>query len=52
MGENNVFDLTSLADIDDHLTEIARNGARMMLATALEEEIKEFLNHHNYYSLN
>ena len=47
MKKNNVFNLSSLVDIDDPLTEIARNGAKMMLATALEDEVKNFLSAYN-----
>ena len=47
MKKNNVFNLSSLVDIDEPLTEIARNGAKMMLATALEDEVKNFLSAYN-----
>ena len=32
--------------VDDPLTEIAREGARRMLASALEAEVEAFLDHH------
>ena len=36
-------------EVEDMLTEIAREGARKMLATALEQEVNDFLAKHKQH---
>jgi transposase-like protein len=45
--KDNIIDLKKPAAIKDMLTEVIRNGARELLATAIEAEINEFLQAHN-----
>jgi putative transposase len=45
--KDNIIDLKKPAAIKDMLTEVIRNGARELLATAIEAEVNEFLQAHN-----
>ena len=46
MNENNVTQLVQPGEFTDLLTEIVRNGARSMLAQAVEIEAEQFLKAH------
>lgn len=52
MYKSTVFETEKLVKNEDHLTEIARDGARKMLAFALEAEIESFLEHHQGHRIN
>lgn len=41
MNENNVIDLAGREAGRDELTELLRNGARMLIAQALEAELQD-----------
>lgn len=43
MSNNNVVDLIQPGALTDHLTDVLRNGARILLIQALEAEVSEFL---------
>jgi transposase-like protein len=44
--KDNVIKLIQPGNVDDQLTEILRNGARALLAQAVEAEVAEFLGKH------
>ena len=46
MSKNNVFELIQPGAFDDQLTEILRQGARSLLAQAVEAEVADFLGKH------
>ena len=46
MNDNNITKLVQPGEFDDHLTEIVRNGARRLLAQAVEAEVEQFLAAH------
>ena len=46
MSNNNVFNLIQPGAFDDQLTEIPRQGARRLLAQAVEAEVADFLAKH------
>ena len=46
MSEDNVVKLLQPGSFDDPLTEVLRNGARALLAQAVEAEVAEFLAKH------
>jgi putative transposase len=46
MTDTNVFQLSQPGSFTDSLTEVLRNGARALLAQAVEAEVAEFLNQH------
>ena len=46
MTETNVFSLPGQGHLTDPLTEILRNGARALLAQAVEAEVADFLAKH------
>ena len=46
MPQDNVIKLIQPRPFDDQLTKILRNGARALLATAVEAEIADFLGKH------
>ena len=46
MTETNVFQLAQPGTFTDSLTEVLRNGARALLAQAVEAEVAEFLAQH------
>jgi len=48
MQKDNVITLKKPETNNDLLTEVIRNGARQLLAAAIEAEVKEFLDHHNH----
>ena len=50
MNENNVTQLVQPGEFTDLLTEIVRNGARSMLAQAVEIEAEQFLKAHEHLS--
>jgi len=43
VSNNNVVDLIQPGALTDHLTDVLRNGARILLIQALEAEVSEFL---------
>lgn len=47
MSKDNIVELRKPETISDLLTEVIRNGARQLLAAAVEEEVKAFLSQHN-----
>jgi putative transposase len=51
MEENNVIALRQLGDIADPLTEALRNGARALLAQAVEAEVAEALAAHAHLTM-
>ena len=46
MSNDNVFKLIQLGVFEDHLTEVLRNGARALLAQAVEIEVSGFIASH------
>ena len=46
MSKDNIIQLIQPASVDDLLTEILRNGARSLLAQAVEAEVADFLGKH------
>jgi len=46
MNKDKVFELRNPAGIDDPLTEVLRQGARRLLAQAVESEVEAFLSEH------
>ena len=46
MSKDNVIKLIQPGDVEDQLTEILRNGARSLLAQAVEAEVADFLGKH------
>ena len=46
MPNDNVIQLIQPGAFDDQLTEILRNGARALLAQAVEAEVADFLGKH------
>ena len=46
MSNDNVTKLIQPGAFDDPLTEVLRNGARTLLAQAVEAEVTAFLSHH------
>ena len=46
MSKDNIIKLIQPASVDDQLTEILRNGARSLLAQAVEAEVADFLGKH------
>ena len=46
MSNDNVFKLIQPGSFDDQLTEILRQGARTLLAQAVEAEVADFLSKH------
>ncbi|WP_291704963.1 hypothetical protein [Bradyrhizobium sp.] len=42
MSKDNIIKLIQPGNVDDHLTEILRNGARALLAQAVEAEAADF----------
>ena len=46
MSKDNIIKLIQSANVDDQLTEILRNGARALLAQAVEAEVADFLGKH------
>ena len=47
MSNDDIIDLIQPGMFDDHLTEVLRNGARALLAKAVEAEVADFLGHHS-----
>jgi hypothetical protein len=43
VSKDNIIRLNSAGNVDDQLTEILRNGARALLAQAVEAEVADFL---------
>ena len=48
MPNNNVTKLVQPGTFDDQLTEVLRNGARTLLAQAVNAEVAEFLAEHSH----
>ncbi len=46
MSNDNVIHLIQPGIFDDQLTEVLRNGARALLAKAVEAEVADFLGQH------
>lgn len=46
MSKDNIIKLIQPGNVDDQLTEILRNGARALLAQAVEAEVADFLDEH------
>ena len=46
MSKDNIIKLIHPGNVDDQLTEILRNGARALLAQAVEAEVAGFLDNH------
>ena len=46
MSNDNVFKLIQPGIFEDHLTEVLRNGARALLAQAVESEVSGFIASH------
>jgi len=46
VSKDNIIKLIQPGDVDDQLTEILRNGARALLAQAVEAEVADFLGKH------
>ena len=46
MSKDNIIKLIQPGNVDDQLTEILRNGARALLAQAVEAEVADFLGKH------
>lgn len=46
MEENNVLHLQAPAPVDDALTDVLRQGARKLLAQAVQEEVEAFIREH------
>ena len=46
MSKGNIIKLIQPGNVDDQLTEILRNGARSLLAQAVEAEVADFLGKH------
>ena len=46
MSKDNIIKLIQPANVEDQLTEILRNGARSLLAQAVEAEVADFLGKH------
>ena len=46
MTDTNVFQLSQPGTFTDPLTEVLRNGARALLAQAIEAEVADFLGSH------
>ena len=46
MSKDNIINLIQPGNVDDQLTEILRNGARALLAQAVEAEVADFLGKH------
>ena len=42
-NNNNVITLSSLPEVNDMLTETIRQGAQTLLSTAIELEVKQFI---------
>ena len=46
VSRDNIIKLIQPGNVDDQLTEILRNGARALLAQAIEAEVADFLGEH------
>ncbi len=46
MSKDNIIKLIQPGNVDDQLTGILRNGARALLAQAVEAEVADFLDKH------
>ena len=46
MSKHNIIQLIQPGNVEDQLTEILRNGARALLAHAVEAEVADFLGKH------
>ena len=46
MSKDNIIKLIQPGNVEDQLTEILRNGARTLLAQAVEAEVADFLGKH------
>lgn len=46
MSKDNIIQLVQPGNVDDQLTEILRNGARALLAQAVEAGVADFLGKH------
>ena len=46
MSKDNIIKLIQPGNVEDQLTEILRNGARCLLAQAVEAEVADFLGKH------
>jgi hypothetical protein len=46
VSKDNIIKLIQPGNVDDQLTEILRNGARALLARAVEAEVSDFLDKH------
>ena len=46
MSKDNIIKLIQPGNVEDQLTEILRNGARALLAEAVEAEVADFLGKH------
>jgi hypothetical protein len=46
VSKDNIIKLIQPGNVDDQLTEILRNGARALLAQAVEAEVADFLGKH------
>ena len=46
MSKDNIIKLIQPGNVEDQLTEILRNGARSLLAQAVEAEVADFLGKH------
>jgi putative transposase len=46
VSKDNIIKLIQPGNVDDQLTEILRNGARALLAQAIEAEVADFLGKH------
>ena len=46
MSKDNIIKLIQPGNVEDQLTEILRNGARCLLAQAVEAEVADFLDKH------
>jgi hypothetical protein len=49
VSKDNIIKLIQPGNVDDQLTEILRNGARALLAQAVEAEVADFLDKHADY---
>jgi len=47
MSKDNIIELKKPVEEKDILTEVLRNGAKQLLAAAIEAEVKEFISQHN-----
>ena len=52
MNENNITRLVQPGEIEDPLSELVRNGARKLLAQAVEAEVEQFLADHAHLKTN